>query len=279
MMMQLRLAVIFTAILVNGFAQMPPATPLMRKPAICGHRGGFYDELPENSLAAFSYTVQHASITPVIIEFDVRESKDGTLYIMHDETVDRTTSGSGRIEELEDVYLNELKLKNSQGDTINEHVLTYESLLAFAGKNNVILMHDVKADVWDKCISLLKKYDLEKRSIMLTFTPADFKRVTGLSKRVRTSMLVRDERDADLIRSSRVPYKNLIAYVTKDVKQEVIDELNQKKISIMTDVSEHVKKQTVPFDYSIYKDLVISKKLDILITDFPVEVSRMMNNR
>ena len=63
---------------------------------ICAHRGAM-DTHPENTLAAFREAV---SLGAHMIEFDVRTTKDGQLVILHDETVDRTTNGTGKISEL-----------------------------------------------------------------------------------------------------------------------------------------------------------------------------------
>ncbi len=63
---------------------------------ICAHRGAM-DTHPENSLAAFREAVR---LGAHMIEFDVRMTKDGHLVILHDETVDRTTNGNGKISDL-----------------------------------------------------------------------------------------------------------------------------------------------------------------------------------
>lgn len=68
----------------------------MPERGICAHRG-FSNTAPENTLPAF----REAILAGVqMIEFDVAQTKDGALVLMHDETVDRTTNGSGRVTEL-----------------------------------------------------------------------------------------------------------------------------------------------------------------------------------
>ncbi len=63
---------------------------------ICAHRGANKTH-PENTLAAFNEAIR---LGAHMIEFDVQLTKDNKLVIMHDETVDRTTNGSGRVSEL-----------------------------------------------------------------------------------------------------------------------------------------------------------------------------------
>ena len=49
---------------------------------------------PENTIAAFDEAL---SLGCRAIEFDLRLTSDGTLVVLHDETVNRTTNGRGRV--------------------------------------------------------------------------------------------------------------------------------------------------------------------------------------
>ncbi|TDE15095.1 glycerophosphodiester phosphodiesterase [Jiangella asiatica] len=64
--------------------------------ANCAHRGAAA-ELPENTMAAFRLAVAQGADE---LELDLRLSADGRLVVMHDATVDRTTSGSGAVSAL-----------------------------------------------------------------------------------------------------------------------------------------------------------------------------------
>lgn len=57
------------------------------------HRGG-RGLRPENTMLAFHHAVE---LGVDAIECDIRATRDGTLVVIHDETVDRTTNGSGRV--------------------------------------------------------------------------------------------------------------------------------------------------------------------------------------
>lgn len=78
-------------------------TGLAASGEIAAHRGG-YALTPENTLAAF-HSCPAASD---FVEFDVRTSADGQFVVIHDETVDRTTSGTGRVDRLTLAQLKEL---------------------------------------------------------------------------------------------------------------------------------------------------------------------------
>ena len=65
------------------------------RPLICGHRGS-RAHAPENTMAGFARAV---ALGADLIELDVRLTRDGEMVIIHDATVDRTTDGTGRVDE------------------------------------------------------------------------------------------------------------------------------------------------------------------------------------
>ena len=72
-------------------------------PLVIAHRGGA-GLRPENTLAAFSHA---AALGADVLEMDVQAAADGAIVVIHDATVDRTTNGWGRVDELS---LKDLKL-------------------------------------------------------------------------------------------------------------------------------------------------------------------------
>lgn len=79
---------------------MSPRTPrpghafFAGAPQLIAHRGGA-GLAPENTMAAFRHAVE--SWDADILEMDVRLTADGRVAVIHDETVDRTTDGTGRL--------------------------------------------------------------------------------------------------------------------------------------------------------------------------------------
>jgi glycerophosphoryl diester phosphodiesterase len=67
-----------------------------REPNFTGHRGARF-EAPENTLPGFRHAITSGLTS---IEFDVRMSADGHLVVIHDETLERTTTGRGRVADL-----------------------------------------------------------------------------------------------------------------------------------------------------------------------------------
>lgn len=68
----------------------------MKHAVIVCHRGACL-VAPENTFASLERAID---LGADVVEFDVRPSRDGILYVVHDTTVDRTTDGTGRVADL-----------------------------------------------------------------------------------------------------------------------------------------------------------------------------------
>lgn len=64
-----------------------------RRPLVIAHRGA-PREMPENTLASFALALEQGAD---VLETDLRFSQDGTIVLVHDEMLDRTTDGSGMV--------------------------------------------------------------------------------------------------------------------------------------------------------------------------------------
>ncbi len=92
---------------------------------IIGHRGEPGD-FPENSFLSFRSAMEHGADG---LEYDVRLSADGIPVIIHDETLERTTNGSGRVDAM--VFDDLQKLDAGRGEKIPS---LEQVLQEFAGK-------------------------------------------------------------------------------------------------------------------------------------------------
>ncbi|BCU71040.1 glycerophosphodiester phosphodiesterase [Stygiolobus caldivivus] len=87
---------------------------------VIGHRGSPAYE-PENTLRSFKKAIELGANG---IEMDVRRTKDGKLVIIHDEEVDRTTNGKGKVSEYSFEELRKLDAGNGEKIPTLEEVLT-----------------------------------------------------------------------------------------------------------------------------------------------------------
>jgi len=104
-------------------------------PQLIAHRGGpVY--APENTVAAFRHAVEAGADW---LEFDVQRSQDGVLVVIHDETVERTTDGSGEVGKLTYAQIQALDAGNG------ESVPTFDEVIALAREAGVGIMPEIKS--------------------------------------------------------------------------------------------------------------------------------------
>ena len=105
----------------------------MRRVVIIGHRGAA-GHAPENTLAAIRKGID---LGVDFVEIDVRRTADGVLVALHDETVNRTTNGEGRVDRMS---LRDVKRFNAGN---GEHIPTVGEVLE-AARGRVGLMLELK---------------------------------------------------------------------------------------------------------------------------------------
>ena len=122
---------VLAAVTAQGRAQGPPATLL------AAHRGGSL-LWPENSLLAFRNAI---ALGADFIEFDVHLSRDGEVVVIHDPTLERTTTGSGPVKDRTVAELKAVRLKDRAGALTEETVPTLDEVAAVAaqGKRRMLL--------------------------------------------------------------------------------------------------------------------------------------------
>ena len=113
----------------------------MVKPLIYAHRGASKYS-PENTFASYIKAVKMGADG---IEIDVHKSKDGYLIVCHDETVDRTTNGSGYIKNMNMVDLKSLDA-GSWFDTayVGEKIPLLDEVLEFVKMENLFLNIEIR---------------------------------------------------------------------------------------------------------------------------------------
>jgi glycerophosphoryl diester phosphodiesterase len=128
---------------------------------VAAHRGDWRNA-PENSLPAIENAIK---MGVDIVELDVQRTKDGQFILMHDATLDRTTTGKGKIADWTLDSIQTLRLKNGCAIKTKEKVPTLEeALLLMKGR---ILVNLDKADrYFDEVYALLGKTGTTKQIIM-----------------------------------------------------------------------------------------------------------------
>ncbi|HYL62809.1 MAG TPA: glycerophosphodiester phosphodiesterase family protein [Candidatus Methylomirabilis sp.] len=108
---------------------------------IIGHRGAS-GHAPENTMAAFKKAV---ALGAPFIETDLQLSRDARFVAIHDDTVNRTTNGQGKVHDQTLSVLRQLDAGSWFGSEFTgERIPTLEEILDFAKKNDVVFYLELK---------------------------------------------------------------------------------------------------------------------------------------
>lgn len=166
---------------------------------IYGHRGwkGAY---PENTLLGIGKALE---LGVDGIEIDVHMSKDHELMIMHDETVDRTTNGTGYIRDLTAQELKLLSagevfsyLPNYQVDWNNESIPTLKEVLDLLAPEQTALNIELKTYVFpypgieELIINAVRKYGRGRKVVYSSFHLPSLIRLKKLDPSVEIAWLL-----------------------------------------------------------------------------------------
>ncbi|MFT6335289.1 MAG: glycerophosphoryl diester phosphodiesterase [Halioglobus sp.] len=118
---------------------------------VVAHRGD-WRHAPENSLQAIQNCID---MGVDMVEIDVRRTKDGHLVLMHDETIDRTTNGTGRVEKNTLAQLKELRLLDGLGIKTEHQVPTLEEAFLVT-KDKILVNLDKSYEIFEECYHIAK---------------------------------------------------------------------------------------------------------------------------
>jgi glycerophosphoryl diester phosphodiesterase len=173
------------------------------------HRGGAA-QWPENSLTAFRNAI---ALGAQVLELDVHLTADGVVAVIHDPTLDRTTSGHGPVGRATAADLRSARLRGRDGVLTDDHVPTLDEVLALAAPAGVAMLVEIKTPGQDvryerrgeqavavpgpryeglerKVLDVLGAAGMAGRAYVMAFNPAVLAEVRALAPTQATTLLV-----------------------------------------------------------------------------------------
>lgn len=193
-------AIVGIVLIIWGLAFIWPVKPRPKhaffkeddQTLVIAHRGG-RAHAPENTLPAFARSVE---LGVDVLELDVHLTKDEEIVVLHDATVDRTTDGSGHINELTYAEVEVLDAgyyyQDEAGDyTYRDqgvHIPRLEEVFdQFPAQRYFIELKDTTAPVLQpmliqKVWELIQQYQMEDQVVIGSFDHdliEDFQQISG----------------------------------------------------------------------------------------------------
>jgi len=288
-------AALVIAFSIAGCVAAPPVAPRGQAPAmaayfdcvreggvaISAHRAVSAPDQPENSIAAIEATGR--AIPNAILELDAVLTRDGRLVLMHDETMNRTTTGRGRIGDLTLAQVKRARLKASNGALTDAAPPTLDEALDAAGRVGAIASIDLKPaegggtiDLARAVIDQVRRSRAGNRVILITYTPEDARAVAAMAPEMMISAGLNGLEDLQGLNAAQI-----LAWTgTREERPALWRSLRDAGVEVQfgTLGAEGVRRDdryAADGDVSEYRDLV-RQGVTVIATDTPLAVKSVL---
>ncbi len=158
---------------------------------VWAHRGASA-YAPENTLPAFRKAIELGAQG---IELDVHESADGALVVIHDETVDRTSNGHGRVVDQTLAALKALDFSAGKPGFSDVRIPTLPEVYELVKPRGLSINVEIKCDVviywgiWEKLIALEREMGMQGRILYSSFNHYVLPKVRELDPNAKIGLL------------------------------------------------------------------------------------------
>lgn len=245
------------------------------KKIISGHRGSYLTGYPENAIETFEHVLKH---TPAFFEIDPRLTKDSVIVLLHDATLDRTTTGKGKLSDYTWEEVKQLRLKDKDGNVTAYRIPTLQEAIDWA-RGKTILNLDKKDVPMQMTADLIRK---NKAAAFVMVTVHNAKQANFYyddDKQIMMSAFVKTEEALKEYEAAGVPWKNMIAYIgseNKPANKTMFDLLHARGVMCMISAAPVYDKLATEQERAIAFRDIFKQGADILESDLPVEVAAAM---
>lgn len=241
-------------------------------PFISGHRGGINKGFPENSIEAFENTLRH---TPATFEIDPRLTKDSAIVLMHDATLDRTTTGTGKVGDYTLAELKQLKLKDVEGKVTPYRIPTLEEAIQWA-KGKTVLILDWKGVPFEMTARIIKDNHAEGHVMVTVHTAKDAKFYHDRNKEIVFEAFVHTLQAMHEYEALGIPWTHIMAYVGPDNKAELkqlYEQLNKRGVMCMISTAPSYDKLATPEERHAAYQAIIRDGASLIEADRSIEAA------
>lgn len=176
---------------------------------ISAHRGGPSPGLPENAIETMDAVL---TAIPAIMEVDIAQSRDGVHFLMHDKTLDRTTTGKGVAAEQDWSAISKLRLKDADGWITPYRVPTLKAALEWANDRTVLQLDFKHSASYEKVIAAVRETGNAHNVILIAYSVEAAVKLNKLAPEMMISLSI--EKPSALVEAedAGIPKDKLIAF-------------------------------------------------------------------
>jgi len=242
---------------------------------ISGHRGGMIEGFPENSIATFENTLKH---TPAFYEIDPRLTKDSVIVLMHDATLERTTTGTGKVSDYTWEELKKFRLKDPQGNVTEFGIPTLAEVIEWA-RGKTILNLDKKDVPLEMTAAIIKKHQAEAFVMLTVHSPEEARFYLDKNPNSMFSAHILTPEMFDRYDKAGIPWTQVMAYIGPNIKPEnqtMYALLHAKGVKCMISAASTYDKLPIRSERAEAYRKISLDGADVIESDLPIEVSEAL---
>lgn len=198
---------------------------------ISAHRGGPAPGYPENAVETMAALL--ADI-PAIMEIDVATSADGVLYLMHDDTLERTTNGSGETGALMWDDIEKLRLEDNGGTKTPYAPSRFDAALRWAEGRTILQIDFKRATRYEDVAAEIIRQGAETRVILIAHSVASAQKLHRLLPETMISLSLNSQSELNRAVASGVPDDRLLGFTgTEDPRPRLFSILNNRDVEVI----------------------------------------------
>lgn len=234
---------------------------------VSGHRGGMLAGYPENCIESFEKTL---TMMPSFFEIDPRMTRDSVIVLMHDATLDRTTTGTGRVADHTYAELQTLFLRDRTGSVTPYRIPTLEECIRWS-RGRTILNLDIKDVPLETMSAFINR--LSPPNVMYTVhNPQQAMLFLERDPDAMFSVWCRNLREFERYEQAGLPWSQAMAYVGPMIyadQQALYDRLHERGVMCMISTAPTHDRRATDAERTRGYELEIPAGCDVIETDYP----------
>ncbi|SUP53661.1 cytoplasmic glycerophosphodiester phosphodiesterase [Weeksella virosa] len=246
------------------------------KTLVSAHRGGSgLENYPENCIETMEFLYQKGIN---IFEIDISSTQDKQLILMHDNSLQRTTTARQDVNQVSLSTIKKYFLMDDFGNQTDYQVPTFEEALQWGKDKMLYFMVDIKKTVdYQQLIYVIRKNKMEQQCILVSYSVGQAEKLHRLAPEMMLSVNMRNERELNDLLESDIPSNRMIAFTgTRLSDKSLYQKIHQEDIMVILGTLGNLDKQAEKRGNSRYQEYE-KMGVDIFATDRPLAVLETIN--
>lgn len=239
---------------------------------VSAHRGGPAPGYPENAIETMAAVL---SEVPALMEIDVATSADGVLYLMHDDTLERTTTGAGQTNVLSWNDIKKLALEDNDGAKTQFAPSRFDDALRWAEGRTILQIDFKRTTRYEDVADEVNRQDAEDRVILIAYSLASAEKLHRLLPDAMISLSLGSQSELNRAVAAGVPADRILGFTgIEDPRPRLFSILNGRDVEVIFGTlggRDSIDNDIARSGYEALYAEIAAQGADIIATDRPRE--------